>query len=188
MRRICPATTRGCHSENERGPRSSSRAANSQQRKRQGIPGREAGRTGGFGVVYRAEQASGTPRKTRLCVKVCGDVLTWHCEAYFGHLLRGESRVVGVYDSFAWAPAQGRPSALLPDYRIRGTWRSGELLSGSPAFQRSQGEDRDDRILENAKTTTRSRSGSSGLTPKNVLVVSDESIRSPTSESPRRAS
>ena len=60
---------------------------------------------GGFGVVYRAEQAAGDPLdKNALCLKVCGDVLSWHCEAYFGQLLQGESRVVKVFDSFAWIP------------------------------------------------------------------------------------
>ena len=58
---------------------------------------------GGFGVVYRAEQASGDPLDHKeLCLKVCGDVSSWHCEAYFGQLLHGESRVVKVFDSFAW--------------------------------------------------------------------------------------
>ena len=60
---------------------------------------------GGFGVVYRADQASGDPLDNKeLCLKVCGDVSSWHCEAYFGQLLHGESRVVKVLDSFAWIP------------------------------------------------------------------------------------
>jgi serine/threonine-protein kinase len=60
---------------------------------------------GGFGVVYRAEQAAGHPLdKVALCLKVCGDVLSWHGEAYFGRLLQGESRVVKVLESFAWIP------------------------------------------------------------------------------------
>jgi len=68
------------------------------------LVGERVGR-GGFGVVYRAEQASGEPLENKeLCLKVCGDVVTWHCEAYFGRLLQGESRVVNVYDSFAWLP------------------------------------------------------------------------------------
>ena len=60
---------------------------------------------GGFGVVYRAEQASGDPLDSKeLCLKVCGDVSSWHCEAYFGQLLHRKSRVVKVFDSFASIP------------------------------------------------------------------------------------
>jgi serine/threonine-protein kinase len=60
---------------------------------------------GGFGVVYRVEQVSGRPLGDGpLCLKVCSDASSWHCEAYFGQLLQNESRVVKVFDSFAWTP------------------------------------------------------------------------------------
>jgi serine/threonine protein kinase len=69
---------------------------------------------GGFGVVYRAQQVSGHPlASSDLCLKVCGDVSSWHCEAYFGQLLQRESRVVRAFDSFAWTP---RTKDMRPRY------------------------------------------------------------------------
>ena len=134
---------------------------------------------GGFGVVYRAEQASGKPlENTELCVKVCGDVLTWHCEAYFGHLLRDESRVVGVYDSFAWAPATkgGRPRyCLIIEFAEHGDLAN--FFQDHPPFS-----DHKARIEMIAFLRTLRQLHSAGvvhrdLTPKNVLVVSGGSIK-----------
>ena len=111
-------------------------------------------------------------------MKVCGDVLTWHCEAYFGHLLRGESRVVGVYDSFAWAPATkgGRPRyCLIIEFAEHGDLAN--FFQDHPPFS-----DHKARIEMIAFLRTLRQLHSAGvvhrdLTPKNVLVVSGGSIK-----------
>lgn len=61
---------------------------------------------GGFGAVYRVLHVSGGKRLPTECVlKVAGEPRAWHHEAYFGDLLKDESGVVQVYESFAWVPA-----------------------------------------------------------------------------------
>jgi hypothetical protein len=84
-------------------------------RRGQRIRNEEGGRTysvgarigrGGFGVVYRAKQTAGKAiTDEELCLKVTRNIWSWHCEAYFGHLLQEESRVSKVFESFAWSPS-----------------------------------------------------------------------------------
>ena len=44
-------------------------------------------------------------RRRRVCIKVTSDATSWHGESYFGQLLLGDPRVVGLIDSF---PHQSR--------------------------------------------------------------------------------
>ena len=44
-------------------------------------------------------------RRRRVCIKVTADATSWHGESYFGQLLLGDPRVVGLIDSF---PHQSR--------------------------------------------------------------------------------
>lgn len=56
---------------------------------------------GGFGEAYRAMELS--PRQkpvAEVCLKVTRDQLAWHRESYFGELLRGNRRVIQLFDSF----------------------------------------------------------------------------------------
>lgn len=68
---------------------------------------------GGFGAAYQAVQLSGANSFPNTCVlKVTKDAPTWHREAYFGYLLRHVPALVEVFDSFAWAPRDGRRGPL----------------------------------------------------------------------------
>ena len=68
--------------------------------------------TGGFGAVYRAVHVDGGDALPTACVlKVAIEPRAWHREAYFGDLLRDESGIVQVHESFAWMP-RGVPSPL----------------------------------------------------------------------------
>ena len=141
---------------------------------------------GGFGVVYRAEQASGDPLENKeLCLKVCGDVLSWHCEAYFGHLLQGESRVVKVFDSFAWIPrtkdAQPR-YCLITEFAEHGDLA--KYFQDHPAFSERKLKTRmvlqvHDELLfevpteETAEVEELVRSEMEGVVKLNVPLVAD---------------
>jgi len=58
---------------------------------------------GGFGVAYEAEELDRRGHLARaVCLKVTDDQASWHCEAYFGLLLRSNRRVIELFDSFAF--------------------------------------------------------------------------------------
>ena len=58
---------------------------------------------GGFRAVYEALHIAGGKRLPTKCVlKVASEPQAWHREAYFGDLVKQESGVVRVYESFAW--------------------------------------------------------------------------------------
>ncbi len=64
---------------------------------------------GGFGQVYLARRlgrSSVVP--ARLCIKVSGRIDAWLREAYFGQLLDGHPRAIGVFDVFPLVRSDGR--------------------------------------------------------------------------------
>ena len=57
---------------------------------------------GGFGAVYAATHVDGgEPLPSECVLKVAIEPRAWHREAYFGELLRDESGIVRVHESFA---------------------------------------------------------------------------------------
>ena len=68
---------------------------------------------GGFGAVYRAVHVSGgKPLPTKCVLKVASHPREWHREAYFGDLLKDESGIVRIHESFAWMPHSSDPKPL----------------------------------------------------------------------------
>ncbi len=61
--------------------------------------------TGGYGKAY---QAIDLTNRADVCLKYTFDQLSWHRESYFGELLRGNPRVIQIYDSFPVMPKSGR--------------------------------------------------------------------------------
>jgi serine/threonine protein kinase len=60
---------------------------------------------GGFGAVYQVVQlGNAEPLPGKCVLKVAIQPGAWHREAYFGELLKGESGIVRVHESFAWVP------------------------------------------------------------------------------------
>jgi hypothetical protein len=134
---------------------------------------------GGFGVVYRAEQASGDALDSKeLCLKVCGDVSSWHCEAYFGQLLQGESRVVKVFDSFAWIPRTKDDQlryCLITEFAEHGDLA--QYFRDHPAFRESKATIEMIAFLRTLQQLHAAGVVHRDLTPKNVLVSRGGSLK-----------
>lgn len=82
---------------------------------------------GGFGAVYEATHVNGgEPLPARCVLKVAAEPRAWHREAYFGDLLKSESGIVRVHESFAWMPPASprRPVYCLISEHVEG----GDLL------------------------------------------------------------
>ena len=64
---------------------------------------------GGFGQVYLARRLGRSPLvPARLCIKVSARIDAWVREAYFGQLLEGHPRAIGVFDAFPFVRPDGR--------------------------------------------------------------------------------
>lgn len=70
--------------------------------------------------------AGGEPLPTKCVLKVAGERRAWHREAYFGDLLKEETGVVRIHESFAWMPR----SAASPLYCL-----ISEQVEGGDLFQ-----------------------------------------------------
>ena len=71
--------------------------------------------SGGFGAVYEvAHVGGGAVLPTKCVLKVALEPREWHREAYFGDLLKNESGVVRINESFAWVPKATSASDTIP--------------------------------------------------------------------------
>jgi len=62
---------------------------------------------GGYGKAFEAIDLKS---KKRVCLKYTLDQTSWHRESYFGELLKGNKRVIQIYDSFPLMPT--RPAKI----------------------------------------------------------------------------
>ena len=62
---------------------------------------------GGYGKAFEALDIKA---KKRVCLKYTLDQTSWHRESYFGELLKGNKRVIQIYDSFPLMPT--RPARI----------------------------------------------------------------------------
>jgi serine/threonine protein kinase len=68
---------------------------------------------GGFGDAFRVGRLDERDRVyVETCLKVTDDASTWHGEAYFGSLLKGDSHVVQLIDDFPIMVGSGRAARL----------------------------------------------------------------------------
>jgi serine/threonine protein kinase len=97
---------------------------------------------GGFGQTYYGHRLTASGRRGReVCIKVCRSLDDWHGEAYFGRLLTGDERVVGLLDVFVDAtgrgPRQRRRHVLVFEYMAEGTvWDAVE--EGGPVWSEAK--------------------------------------------------
>jgi serine/threonine protein kinase len=138
------------------------------------------GSPGGFGEAYSAKvlRRRGVPET--VCVKASLDQTTWHREAYFGELLRGQRRVIQIFDSFpVLATVQGRKTPLyllvseLAEHGTVGSYLD-ELGRGLPPGRAKQ------EVIALVKVLVLLHGGSAthrDLTPSNVLVCTGGTLK-----------
>jgi eukaryotic-like serine/threonine-protein kinase len=135
---------------------------------------------GGFGAAYRATRLSAGGSSPALCVlKVTIDAPAWHREAYFGHLLRHVPALVEIYGSFACAPL---PGGRAPLYCLVSEFmQEGDLSSYLARHPRPWPEGRARReilrLLRAVTTIHESGAVHRDITPANVFVASDASLK-----------
>ena len=134
--------------------------------------------TGGFGAVYQAVHIAGGERLPTKCVlKVAGEPREWHREAYFGDLLRNESGIVRIYESFAWMPPGARPLYCLISELVEG----GDLLAYLRRHPQPWPEPKARReIIRLLRAVTLLHSTSAvhrDITPRNVFVTAEQVLK-----------
>lgn len=140
---------------------------------------------GGFGAVYQATHVrGGQPLPTKCVLKIAGEPRAWHREAYFGDLLKNESGVVRVHESFAWIPPakSARDEVPHPLYCL-----ISELVEGGDLFHYLQRhpdpwpEPKARReIIRLLRAVTLLHSTSAvhrDITPRNVFVAGDRVLK-----------
>jgi serine/threonine protein kinase len=136
---------------------------------------------GGFGAVYQAVHVTGgRPLPAKCVLKVAAQPRAWHREAYFGDLLKEESGVVQVYESFAWVPPGN--SASNPLYCLISEWVEGgdlfHYLQRHPDPWPEAKARREIIRLLRAVTLLHSTSAvHRDITPANVMVASDRVLK-----------
>ncbi len=137
------------------------------------------GSPGGFGEAYTAKflRRRGVPET--VCVKATLDQTSWHREAYFGELLRGQRRVI-LFDSFpVVATVQGHKTPLyllvseLAEHGTVGSYLD-ELGRGLPPGRAKR------EVIALLKVLVLLHGGSAthrDLTPSNVLVCTGGTLK-----------
>ena len=135
--------------------------------------------TGGFGAVYRVEHVSGGEALPTKCVlKVASEPRAWHREAYFGDLLKDESGVVRVHESFAWmGKTHSQPLYCLVSELVEG----GDLFHHLERYRDPWPEAKARReIIRLLRAVTLLHSTSAvhrDITPRNVFVTAGRVLK-----------
>jgi len=133
---------------------------------------------GGFGQVYLARRlgrSSVVP--ARLCVKVSARIDAWLREAYFGQLLEGHPRAIGVYDAFPLVRSDGRLLYCLAlEYARHGDLRAFLHRTGSGWHERTARREIAG-ILQVLGKLHRGQVLHRDLTPMNVFVCEGRSLK-----------
>jgi hypothetical protein len=130
---------------------------------------------GGFGAAYQVARMPATGSAFDTCVlKVTVDAVTWHREAYFGHLLRRVPALVEVYDSFAWVPrGEGRtPLYCLICEQLEQGDLGGYLKRNPQPWPEARARREIIRLLRAVTRIHESGAVHRDITPGNVFVAS----------------
>ena len=134
---------------------------------------------GGFMAAYAARRVLGAGPVPRRCVlKATLDAAAWHCEAYFGHLLRHVPALVQVYDSFAWVPPGSRtPLYCLISERMEEGALSSYLARNPQPWQEPRARREIARLLRALTLIHESGAVHRDITPQNVFVASNGALK-----------
>jgi serine/threonine protein kinase len=126
---------------------------------------------GGFGQVYLARRLGRSSRVPLvLCIKVSENIDGWLREAYFGQLLDGHPRAIGLYDTFPLIGGDGRVLYCLAlEYARHGDLRA-YLLQNGKGFTESAARREIAGILQVLGKLHRGQLLHRDLTPMNVFV------------------
>ena len=133
---------------------------------------------GGFGEVYLAERIgrSATVPDT-VCIKVSDSIDGWIREAYFGKLLDGHPRAIGIYDMFPLMRADGRVLYYLAlEYACHGDLARFLEQAGRPWPERSARQEIAG-ILQVLGKLHRGQLLHRDLTPMNVFVCEGRRLK-----------
>jgi serine/threonine protein kinase len=132
---------------------------------------------GGFGQAYLAtRQGRSTDVPETVCIKVSPRIDGWIREAYFGQLLDGHPRAIGVFDLFPLMRADGQVLYYLAlEYAVHGDLaaylRRGAKFSEAVVRREIAG------ILEVLRKLHRGQTLHRDLTPMNLFVCEGPSTR-----------
>jgi hypothetical protein len=131
---------------------------------------------GGFGQAFRARRVQPGGKGELVCVKVSPRIDGWLREAYFGQLLEGHPRAIGVLDAFPMPEKSRMLYCLTLEYA-----RYGDLRLFLRRAQRPWGEHKIRAeiagILEVLGKLHRGQTLHRDLTPLNVLVCDANTLK-----------
>lgn len=135
---------------------------------------------GGFGATYRVSEVAGTAnsQNPEYCLKITGEPTGWYREAYFGDMLNGISRVIQVYEAFAWVP-NGRDRKPLYCL-ITELAHGGDLASWLERNRQpwKESEARREMIgLLRVVARLHEHAVHRDITPRNIFVMSDHTLK-----------
>jgi hypothetical protein len=136
--------------------------------------------SGGFGAVYRVTHVAGGELLPTKCVlKVASEPRAWHREAYFGDLLKNESGVVRVHESFAWMPRSAVPKPLycLISELVEGGDLFHYLQSHPEAWPEAKARREIIRLLRAVTLLHSASAVHRDITPRNVFVTADRVLK-----------
>jgi serine/threonine protein kinase len=131
---------------------------------------------GGYGSTYLAYVISRSGnRHGQICLKVTEDQDSWHRESYFGELLRGEPRVVQLYESF---PLEGRVGGsktmlyyLVSELATHGTIKEFLQLTGNEPWPPNRAKREVTALLKVLNSLHGGGVTHRDLTPMNIFVT-----------------
>ena len=126
---------------------------------------------GGFGKAFRAALLKRTrPSPRNVCVKITGDVESWHREAYFGELLRGHPGAVQMECTFVGR--QGRKHPLYCTvFELAAGSLAAKLNEGGLGWKEPRVLSEFNRVTEALAALHRHGMVHRDITPMNVLQM-----------------
>lgn len=133
---------------------------------------------GGFGAVYRVTHvAGGAPLPGKCVLKVASEPREWHREAYFGDLLKNESGVVRVHESFACVPRGENPLYCLISELVEGGDLFHYLQRHREPWPETKARREIIRLLHAVALLHSTSAVHRDITPRNVFVTAERVLK-----------